>query len=133
MARKFNWDCDKQGCFNTHKRPDLTLYDDCFPGKMGFGDIDALFLRYGRMLALEFKAEGAPITCGQDMLFKEMTTILPGSDIVVLEHRGPIIDNNIVASTPYRLGQRFERKGESFDSFHSKVREWSADVEKTKN
>lgn len=71
--RSMRWECQKDGCFNRVHRLKLGVFDDCFPGKIGFGDIDAEVEINGYCLALEWKCYAGDIPKGQAIKFERQT------------------------------------------------------------
>ena len=55
--RKMRWDCGRDGCFNDRKRVGLGLFDDCFPGRIGMTDVDAMVEVNARFLYGEWKSD----------------------------------------------------------------------------
>ena len=47
--------CEKYGCAARCLNPDLHFFDDCFAGKIRFGDIDGAVERNGHILWMEWK------------------------------------------------------------------------------
>jgi hypothetical protein len=76
------WDCEKQGCFNKKKRPKIETFADCLPGRIAFGDVDALVEIEGNFLFLEFK-EHDRIPKGQQILFRRLTRLAPATVLVI--------------------------------------------------
>lgn len=75
-AQGFNplrWDCREHGCFNWKKRPKIELFACCLPGKIGFGDIDAITEIYGNALLLEWKSTPQPLATGQRLMYDRVT------------------------------------------------------------
>ena len=68
------WDC-KGGtnCFNLKKRVKLGVFDNCFPGKIGMGDVDGIVEINGRALVLEWKADQIPLPRGQAIMWHRLT------------------------------------------------------------
>lgn len=67
------WDCERQGCFNKKKRPKIELFSECFPGKINFGDIDAIVEIYGNALILEWKPIDGHLKKAQEILIEKLT------------------------------------------------------------
>ena len=68
-----HWDCQKSGCFNINRRPKIEVFDDCFPGAIAFGDVDAAVEIDGRLMLLEWKGDGGSIKGGQDIMYRRIT------------------------------------------------------------
>ena len=73
--RKMRWDCapDKDGCFNEKMRVKLGVFDDCFPGNIGFGDVDGIVEINGFCMMLEWKGINVNIPKGQKTMFERIT------------------------------------------------------------
>jgi hypothetical protein len=69
---KLRWNCEKKGCFNRVKRPKIEAFDDCLPGKIEFGDVDAIVEIKGRALILEWKPS-QEIGKGQQIMWTRLT------------------------------------------------------------
>ena len=82
--REMRWDCERHGCLNQLKRLKLGVFDDCFPGRNGFGDVDAIIERNGRFLILEWK-DHRDISNGQRIMFERLTQ---NSSVVVVVVQG---------------------------------------------
>lgn len=67
------WDCEKRGCFNRLKRPKIEIFHDCFPGKISFGDVDAVVEINGKGLFLEWKEHKGALPIGQRILHERFT------------------------------------------------------------
>jgi hypothetical protein len=67
------WDCETQGCFNVKCRPKIEQFCDCFPGKISFGDVDAIVEINGQTLMLEWKSDDRAIKTGQRIMFETLT------------------------------------------------------------
>ena len=79
---KLRYNCEAQGCFNKKKRPKIEVFDDCFPGRIAFGDVDAVVEMGGNFIFLEWKDANVPITTGQKIMHNKM--IERGDAILVL-------------------------------------------------
>jgi len=69
---KLRWDCTQRGCFNKLKRPKIEVFDDCLPGKIEFGDVDAIVEIKGRALVIEWKP-AEMIGRGQEIMWHRLT------------------------------------------------------------
>lgn len=67
------WNCLEQGCFNWKKRPKIECFAACLPGKIGFGDIDAITEIGGNALLLEWKEVPKPLATGQRLMYERLT------------------------------------------------------------
>lgn len=76
MDNGFNpmrYSCEKSGCFNKKKRPKIEIFSNLFPGKISFGDVDAIVEINGKALILEWKEPGCKIGTGQRIMWCRMT------------------------------------------------------------
>lgn len=67
------WDCEKRGCFNKLKRPKIEVFSDCFPGRINFGDVDAIVEISGKGLMLEWKEGKQELKTGQRLMYERLT------------------------------------------------------------
>lgn len=67
------WDCNKRGCFNVKQRPKIELFAGCFPGRISFGDVDAIVEINGHGLMFEMKSEPMNIPTGQRIMHERLT------------------------------------------------------------
>lgn len=73
MSRTMRWDCRARGhCWVERFLPDLTLYDQCFPGRIGMTDADGVVEVNARFLMVEWKT-GRAIPRGQELMFERLT------------------------------------------------------------
>ena len=71
------WDCKSDGCFNTHHRPKLEVFYDCFPGKIAMGDVDGIVEVNSNFLIMEYKSHGRRIPQGQHIMYSRLTRVAP--------------------------------------------------------
>lgn len=81
-ANPMRWDCARQGCFNIKKRPKVELLADCLPGRIAFGDVDAIVEVCGNFLLLEWK-DHRQLGTGQRLLFERLTLLCPATVLIV--------------------------------------------------
>lgn len=72
---KLRWDCDKDGCFNTKRRPKIEEFAVCFPRTINFGDVDGLVELSGKFCLLEWKGDGGSVKTGQRISYETFTRI----------------------------------------------------------
>lgn len=78
------WRCDERGCYNVKHRPKIEVFAGDLPGKIAFGDVDAVVEVGGRFLFLEFKSGGPrDIPYGQRLLFERLTELSDRITVVV--------------------------------------------------
>ena len=71
---KLRWDCNKRGCFNKKKRPNLEVFDNCFRGRISIGDVDGIVEINGNFLLMEWKDPSCPdVSGGQKYMYQNMT------------------------------------------------------------
>lgn len=86
MSNGFNpmyYDCERQGCFNKKRRPKIEVFAECFPGKIGMGDVDGIVEINGRGLLLEWKSGDISLQRGQSIMYQRLTQNTTLSVIVV--------------------------------------------------
>ena len=71
---RMRWDCspDRDGCYRERGQPDLTVLDECFPGRIAMTDVDGLVEINGQFLLIEWKRRG-DVPAGQRIMFERMT------------------------------------------------------------
>ena len=75
MSRgRMRWDCspDRDGCYRRLGQPDLTVLDECFPGRIAMTDVDGLVEINGQFLFIEWKRRG-DVPVGQRIMFERLT------------------------------------------------------------
>lgn len=90
------WDCSKRGCFNVKQRPKIEMFHDCFPGKISFGDVDAIVEINGFGLMLEWKSAPMVIAGGQKIMHERLTVngtlsvicVAGNAETMEVTHRG---------------------------------------------
>jgi hypothetical protein len=84
MTSPMRFNCKERGkCFNIVKRPKIEAFNDCFPGRIGFGDVDASVEIEGNELKLEFKPDPISLGTGQRLAF-ERTTYASYTSVILL-------------------------------------------------
>ena len=107
MSRgRMRWDChpDKDGCYRRLGQPDLTLLDECFPGRIAMTDVDGLVEINGRFLFLEWKRQGE-VPAGQRIMFERLTRHPEFTVLVILG------DPASMAAARYDVFQGGRRRG----------------------
>jgi hypothetical protein len=82
-SNPLRWDCQRQGCFNVHKRPKIEVFADCLPGRLAFTDVDGITEVNGNLLVLEWK-EHRRVPTGQRVLFERWTANSPTTVMLVV-------------------------------------------------
>ena len=100
------WDCspDKDGCYRKLGQPDLTVLDECFPGRIAMTDVDGLVEINGRFLFIEWKRRG-DVPAGQRIMFERLTRHPEFTILVILG------DPRTMAVERYDVFQGGRRKG----------------------
>lgn len=79
------WNCLESGCFNFKLRPKIEVFDDCFPGRIAFGDVDALVEIGGIFCLLEWKSDGGSLQRAQAIASAQFTRMAEGNIVFVVE------------------------------------------------
>lgn len=84
---RYNVKCDPVAsvCLHRDYEPKLTWFDDAFPGKIGFTDIDGIVEINGHYLVLEWKSPHGVVTDGQ----RTMLERLPDEFSVIIARGDP--------------------------------------------
>jgi len=69
-----NWNCERQGCFNTEKRPKIEQFHNCFHSNISMSDVDAIVEVNGNILIIEWKQHSQELGIGQRILFQRLTS-----------------------------------------------------------
>ena len=67
------WNCDKDGCWKDKNQVKLGVFDECFPGLIGFSDLDSIVEIDGHFLLMEWKYGDSELPEGQWIMFRNMT------------------------------------------------------------
>jgi plastocyanin len=126
MTSPMRWDCKQRGqCFNKKKRPKIEAFNDCFPGKIGFGDIDAAVEIEGNELRLEFKPEPVTLDAGQRIAFQRMTFSSHITAILLAGDAEPCPPN--ITHMGWYVDGAFHPWGEAgFDDVCAAIKSWVA-------
>ena len=107
MSRgRMRWDCspDRDGCYRRLGQPDLTVLDECFPGRIAMTDVDGLVEINGQFLFIEWKRRG-DVPAGQRIMFERLTRHPEFTILVILG------DPATMAVERYDVFQGGRRKG----------------------
>ena len=107
MSRgRMRWDCrpDKDGCYRRLGQPDLTVLDECFPGRIAMTDVDGLVEINGQFLFIEWK-RGGDVPVGQRIMFERLTRHPEFTILVILG------DPRTMTVERYEVFQGGRRKG----------------------
>lgn len=82
------WNCDEggpgQNCFNLKRRPKFGVFDDCFPRRINFTDVDGLVEIGSSFCMMEWKSEGGSIQRAQHLVFERFTLASATNVVVVI-------------------------------------------------
>lgn len=124
MVNGFNpmrWDCSKDGCFNTLRRPAIELFADCFPGKINFGDVDGLVEINANFCLLEWKGDGGSIKTGQRITYERFTA-REGNAVFVVE--GDAKTMAVRRYCKFKLGKQHEWIDGDLGAVKAAIRGW---------
>ena len=126
--REMWWDCEKDGCFNKKKRLKLGVFDDCFPNKMGFSDVDAIIEISGNFLLMEWKdTDCGDISGGQHYMYQAMTR---DKKYIVIAVYGDAETMQTQSIQVYHGGKVSEREPCSIDELKLRVEAWASKLRK---
>ena len=67
------WDCGHDGCWKDKNLVKLGVFDECFPGQIGFSDVDSIVEINSHFLLMEWKYGDSELPDGQRIMFEKMT------------------------------------------------------------
>jgi len=114
-------DCERQGCFNVKKRLKLERFADCFPGKIGMGDVDGIVEINGHFLVLEWKAPGVALSTGQRIMYERMTR---DDRFTVVFVEGDAEHMSVERTATIRGGRLGRWRDSSFSQLHAGIKQW---------
>lgn len=124
MSRgRMRWDCspDKDGCYRDLGQPDLTVLDECFPGRIAMTDVDGLVEINGRFLLIEWKRRG-DVPIGQRIMFERLTRHPEFTILVILgDPRTMVVERYDV----FRGGRRRGWRDCDLSEIKRHVRTWA--------
>ena len=115
------WDCKLQGCFNIVKRPKIELFAECFPGRINFGDCDAIVEINGRVLIQEWKQYPISLSTGQSLMFERISV---GKHISVQCIAGDASNMTISHRAWYIDGVWYPWESCTIDDVKAEIRDW---------
>ena len=115
------WDCARQGCFNIKKRPKIELLADCLPGRIAFGDVDAIVEVCGNFLLLEWK-DHPQLGMGQRLLFERLTLLCPATALIV---EGDAEAMTVSSIRPVRGGVLWPTEPTDLEGLRQHIRAWT--------
>jgi hypothetical protein len=122
------YDCDQRGCFNKKRRPKIELFADCFPGKISFGDVDAIVEVNGHALMLEWKSETNKPTGGQHIMYTRLTESSPVTVFLIV---GNAETMDITHFGKYHAGNMWPIQECDFAEAKRRIAVWSEWAQKT--
>ncbi len=122
MTRRMNWDCKKDGCFNVRRRPKFGVFDDCFPRRINFTDVDGLVEIGGHFLMMEWKGDGGSIKKAQHLVFQRFTS--NPMNVVIIVH-GDAETMSVQAFGYYFRGKYHEAKTATLSDLKKWLRRWA--------
>jgi hypothetical protein len=127
IGNPLRWICNRDGCFNTKKRPKIEVFSECFGNGINFGDVDGIVERKGHFLLLEWKGSGA-ISVGQRRLHDALLRVHGFAVVVVFG------DPETMTVAKYVLRWRDKsRSGAGLDSLKDAVARWYRYADKEKS
>lgn len=116
------WNCQESGCFNIKCRPKIEVFADCFPGRINFGDVDALVEMKGRFCVLEWKKPGAPLLTAQQISFKALTSQALGN--IVFFVSGDAETMEVEGYSVFWAGREIMHVKASLSDLKTRIRGW---------
>ena len=124
MSRgRMRWDCspDRDGCYRRLGQPDLTVLDECFPGRIAMTDVDGLVEINGRFLFIEWK-RGGDVPAGQRIMFERLTKHPEFTILVILGDPGTM---TVERYDVFQGGQRRGWRDCDLPELKRRVRTWA--------
>ena len=117
------YDCATKGCFNKKMRPKIEVFHDCFPGKISFGDVDAIVEINGRGLLLEWKGAPMSLQWGQHLMHSRLTR---GKLLTVICVAGDAETMDITSYASFWDGKWNNWKDGDLEAVKDVIRKWVA-------
>ena len=124
MARgRMRWDCrpDKDGCYRQLGQPDLSVLDECFPGRIAMTDVDGLVEINGHFLFIEWKRHG-DVPAGQRIMFERLTRFPEFTILLILGDPGTMA---VERYDTFRGGRRTGWRDCNLSELKRRVRVWA--------
>ena len=117
------WDCspDKDGCYRRLGQPDLTVLDECFPGRIAMTDVDGVVEINGHFLFIEWKRRG-DVPAGQRIMFERLTRHPEFTILVVLGDPATMV---VERYDVFRGGRRRGWRACDLSELERHVRAWA--------
>jgi hypothetical protein len=123
--RIMGWNCHLGGrgenCFNLKRRPKFGVFDDCFPRRINFTDVDGILEIGGHFCMMEWKGDGGSVGYGQDLLYKRFTT--QSENVVIVVH-GNAETMEVKSFGFYKSGIYREARTSSLEDLKGWLRGW---------
>ena len=117
-ANTLRWKCSERGCFNEVARPKIEYFDDCFPGNIKFGDVDACVEIAGNFLYLEWKGRPIKPSGGQKILSERRTA---GGESTVFYVVGDAKTMNVTHLAVCYRGKWGKLEACTFERLHQRI------------
>ena len=127
------WNCMVSGCFNYHRHFDIEHFAQCFPGRIGFTDLDAFVELNGHCLIVEFKQgandlrAAADLTDGQRRAFEALTAL--SDKITVVVARCDYVTSEVSECLLIREGRAGTWRPTNLDAFTANIEGWARRVD----
>ena len=123
--RHMGWNCDQGGdgknCFNLKRRPKFGVFDDCFPRRINFTDVDGLVEIGGHFCMMEWKGDGGAVRRAQDLVYQRFTA--KSMNVVIVVH-GDAETMSVRAFGFYKDGHYHEAQPATLDKLKNWLRNW---------
>ncbi len=116
------WNCSREGCFNTKKRPKIEVFAECFGRGINFGDLDMVVERNGHILFGEWKPPSGSIEIAQRILHERLA-VLPRCTVLTIFGDAETMQ---VRSFSVRTAAGNEPMGRSLDDLKKWIAWWYA-------
>lgn len=83
MRNVMNWNCNRDGCFNEKCRLKFAVFENVFPRRINFTDVDALVEIGGSFCMLEWKGDGGSLKRAQELAYRRFTENNSNAVVVV--------------------------------------------------
>jgi len=118
------WNCNERGCFNIKRRPKIEHFSQYLPGRIGFGDVDAVVEVNWRFLYLEWKGDDSQhLPTGQRILFERLTN---DTRFCVLVVSGDAETMEISARSHFWLGRQSPWVKASLEDVGQFISRWAS-------
>jgi hypothetical protein len=119
--------CENNGCFLDRHVLKFEVFDDLFPNKMNFMDLDATIEYKSHFLDMEWKEDNSAITTGQTIYFQRKTTGSQHAAIMVI---GNAQDMTVAGYQVYSEGTVFPWVHGDMSDLKAVISRWKKHVDK---